>query len=76
MLCNPASGMSGECDSDCESEGAASEGGSDRGGGLLEYEPDGVMEGGVDVDMIFSIERESGLESESSSTSIGEETKC
>jgi len=62
MFCNPASAIRGECDIDCDcdidNEGASEEG-SDRGGGLLEYEPDGVMEGGVD--MIFSIERESGL---------------
>jgi hypothetical protein len=45
--------------------GAASEEGSERDGGLPGYELDGVMEGGVDVDMILSIERESGSGSES-----------
>jgi hypothetical protein len=72
MFCNPASGTREECE--CE-EGAPSEEGSDKGGGLVVYELDGVMGEGVDVDMIFSIERESGLESESKSASIGEETK-
>lgn len=72
MFCNPASGARGECE--CE-EGAPSEEGSERGGGLVGYEPDGVMGEAVDVDMIFSIERESGSESESKSASIGEETK-
>jgi hypothetical protein len=70
MFCSPASGTREERDNDCESEDAPSEEGSDRGG-LLEYEPDGVMGRGVDVDTIFSIERESGLESESESALIG-----
>jgi len=72
MFCNPASGMRGECKSE---EGTPSEEGSDKGGVLMVYEPDGVMGEGMDVNMIFSIERESALESESKSALIGEETK-
>ena len=72
MLCSPASWVRGERDNDWDSEDEfASEEGSDRGSWLLGYELDAIMEGGVDVDMIFSIESESGSVSESQSASNG-----